>query len=113
MKYTGACHCKAVTYEFEGEVKEGLTCNCSICHAKGTVLHFLPRANVKVTGEEGMTTYKFNKNTIAHKFCPVCGVQPFGVALNNGVEFMAINLRTVDGLDLDTIKINKYNGKDL
>jgi hypothetical protein len=113
MKYKGSCHCGKVKFEFDGEVTEGMTCNCSRCHITGTVLHFLPKESVKVEGLENMTTYRFNKNIIAHMFCSTCGVQPFGMANNNGKDMMAINLRAVPEIDLDKIKINKYNGKDL
>lgn len=35
MRYTGSCHCGKVAFEVEGELKEVLDCNCSICQKKG------------------------------------------------------------------------------
>ncbi|MHA2939058.1 GFA family protein [Vibrio sp. RC27] len=38
MKYTGSCHCGAVTFRFDGdEITKGLRCNCSICIKKGSL----------------------------------------------------------------------------
>jgi hypothetical protein len=113
MNNKGSCHCKKVTFEFDGDITTGLICNCSHCHIKGVVLHFLPKAQVSISGEDNLTTYTFNKNVIQHQFCSTCGVQPFGFATNNGVEMMAINLRAVRAIDLDALEITKYNGKDL
>lgn len=113
MKNKGACHCNKVTFEFDGDVTAGMTCNCSRCHITGIVMHFLPASDVKITGEENLTTYKFNKNIIEHKFCSTCGVQPFGVSDNNGVPTLALNLRAVPAIDIDSLQITKYNGKDL
>lgn len=113
MTNKGSCHCKKVTFEFEGDVTEGMTCNCSHCHIIGTVMHFLPKDKVKITGEENLQSYTFNKNIIQHMFCKTCGVKPFGIGEHDGVKTMAINLRAVPDIDIEKLKINKYNGKDL
>jgi len=31
MQYRGSCHCGKVAYEVEGEIKEAMSCNCSMC----------------------------------------------------------------------------------
>jgi hypothetical protein len=114
MKNQGSCHCGAVTFEFNGEVKEGLSCNCSHCDIKGAVLHFLPKQEVAIlSGKDNLTTYTFNKHAIKHQFCNVCGVQPFGFADSPNGEMAAINLRTVPSINIEGITINKYNGKAL
>lgn len=112
VTYTGSCHCGAVRFEVEAEFTEGLQCNCSHCHRKGFVLAFVPNESFKLTSGEGsLTDYFFNKKAIKHRFCTTCGVQAFA----EGVAFpqVAINLRCVEGLDLDSLTISKYNGKDI
>lgn len=105
--YHGGCHCGKVKFTVEGDFTEGLSCNCSHCKAKGMLLSFVPAAQVtEVTGADTLTTYKFNKMHISHQFCAVCGVQPFGQA--DGTY--AINLNCLEGLDTETLKINKYDG---
>ncbi len=64
---------------------------------------------MKVTGEDTMTTYQFNKKVIDHKFCPTCGVQPFG----QSGDTMAVNLTCIDETDLDltSLTIKDVDGK--
>jgi len=49
MEYKGSCHCGQVKFVVEGELTEVLSCNCSICQKKGSLLWFLPTNQVKVT----------------------------------------------------------------
>lgn len=49
MEYKGSCHCGQVKFAAEGELTEVLSCNCSICQKKGSLLWFLPINQVKVT----------------------------------------------------------------
>jgi hypothetical protein len=108
--YHGGCHCGKVKFTVTGEFTEGLSCNCSHCKAKGMLLSFVPSSQVTLSsGAETLTTYKFNKMVIDHQFCPVCGVQPFGKA----GDTYAINLNCLEGLDTETLKINKYDGASL
>ncbi len=106
--YHGSCHCGAVTFTVEGEFTEGMVCNCSYCHKKGYILSFIPANQLSVlTGDEKLTTYLFNHKKIHHHFCAICGVQPFG----QSEEMIAVNLRCLDGLDTDTLTLNKVDGK--
>ncbi|MFH4246899.1 GFA family protein, partial [Acinetobacter baumannii] len=41
MEYKGSCHCGQVKLVVEGELTEVLSCNCSICQKKGSLLWFL------------------------------------------------------------------------
>lgn len=112
MKYTGSCHCGAITYEFEGDIKEVLECNCSHCSRKGLLLYFIPNEAFKLlSGAENLSEYFFNKKAIRHVFCKTCGVQ----AHAEGVAFpqVAINMRCVADVDITKIPRKAYNGKDV
>jgi hypothetical protein len=112
-KHKGACHCGSIAYEFEGEIGDALECNCSLCAKRGALLAFYPATAFTLsTPRETMATYHFNKNVIDHHFCPTCGIAPFSEAQNKGVKMVAINLRCVEGVDLQALKINRYNGRD-
>jgi hypothetical protein len=113
MSYQATCHCGAVEVQVEGDIPgEAIACNCSHCRRKGFLLSFVPRDHARITrGEEVLQTYTFNKHVIQHRFCPTCGVQP--IAEGNGPDgkpVAMINLRCVAEADLDTLKINKYDG---
>ena len=44
MKYKGSCHCGGIAFEVEGDdLNEVMSCNCSICSRKGSLLWFVPR----------------------------------------------------------------------
>ncbi len=115
MKHTGGCHCGKVKYEVEMEIGKPLSCNCSICQKKGTLLSFVPSNQFKLLqGENSLTDYLFNKHIIHHLFCSTCGVTSFAKgATSDGQEMIAINVRCLDGVDLDNIEITKYDGRSI
>ena len=81
MTYKGSCHCGQIAFEVEGELKEVMACNCSICSRKGSLLWFVPRDQFHLlTAEDRVSTYTFNKHFIKHRFCPKCGIHPFSEA---------------------------------
>jgi len=75
---------------------------------------FVPRAAMTLlTPPEKMSTYLFNKRVIKHHFCPTCGIHPFGEAVDsNGKEVAAINTRCLEGIDLSTLKVQHFNGRE-
>lgn len=115
MKYQASCHCGKVAVEFEGEIKEVLSCNCSICQRKGSLLWFMPRAGLKlISPEDAASTYTFNKHVIRHRFCPSCGIHPYAEAVDpKGNPMAAINARCVEGIDLAALSVKHYDGRSV
>lgn len=115
MKYTGSCHCGAIRFEADGEIKGAMDCNCSICSRKATLLWFVPAENFQLlTPRDPITTYTFNKHVIKHQFCRVCGVQPFSEASDSkGRPMVAVNIRCLENVDSTGIPVQHYDGKSL
>jgi hypothetical protein len=115
MIHRGSCHCGRVTFEVDAEIDSGLTCNCSICHRRGSVLWFVPRTQLRLsTPDDAAASYTFNRHTIRHRFCPVCGIHTWGEgAMPDGTPIAAVNLRCIDGADLSKIPISEYDGRAL
>jgi hypothetical protein len=115
MNYKGSCHCGKVAFEVEGEINGALACNCSICQRKGSLLWFVPRAAMKLlTPEDAASSYTFNKHVIQHRFCPVCGMHPYGEGSDpKGNAMAAINLRCLEDIDLESIPVQHYDGRAL
>ena len=114
MEYKGSCHCGKVTIEFEGEVNGAMSCNCSICQRRGALLMFIPRDHLKVTGESELATYTFNKHNIKHRFCKTCGILPYGEGTDpKGNRMAAINIRVLEGIELENIPVQHVNGRAL
>ena len=113
--YTGSCHCGGITFEVEGEIDSGLACNCSICTRKGSLLWFVPREKLRLkTPESAASTYTFNKHAIKHRFCPTCGIHPYGEGTDpKGRAMAAVNLRCIEGLDLEAIPVHHFDGRSM
>jgi len=114
--YHGSCHCGAVRYEARSEpITQAISCNCSMCGRKGTLLAFIPADDFTLTsGEDALTDYQFNKHVIHHLFCRTCGVTSFmRGAKADGTPVVALNVRCIDEVDPDAITINRVDGKRL
>lgn len=113
MNYKGSCHCGRVSFEVDGEIKQALACNCSMCQRKGVLMWFVPRASLKLLSpESAMNTYTFNKHVIKHHFCPVCGIHPYGEAIDpQGQPTAAVNIRCIENIDLESIPVQHFDGR--
>jgi hypothetical protein len=113
MKYKGSCHCGTVAFEVEGEIKSAMACNCSICQRKGSLLWFVPRSLLKLlTPEDAARVYEFNKHLIKHRFCPTCGMHPYGEGTDpKGNQMAAVNVRCLEDIDLDSIAVTHFDGR--
>lgn len=112
MLYQGSCHCGAIAFEVEGTIDGALACNCSMCRRKGVLMWFVARDQLRLrTPPEAASTYTFNKHVIKHRFCPSCGIHPYGEGADpKGNAMAAVNLRCIDDLDLDSIPVQHYDG---
>ena len=115
MNYKGSCHCGHVAIEVEGELGGAVSCNCSMCQRKGMLMWFVPRHALQLRTPEGnASTYTFNKHVIKHRFCPQCGIHVYGEGVDpKGNAMAAINIRCLDGVDLEQVAITKYDGRSL
>lgn len=113
--HQGSCHCGRIAFEVEGELEGAMACNCSMCQRKGALLWFMPRRQLRLrTPEEDTSTYLFNKHVIRHRFCPVCGIHAYGEGTDpKGEAMAAVNIRCLEGVDLDAVKITRFDGRAL
>ena len=115
-KYTGGCHCGRVRFAVETELKPVITCNCSICAKRGSLFTFvMPGAVEPVAGgDEDLTPYEFNNHVITHMFCPVCGILPYAKGTRpDGQKMVAINVRALEGVDLDALEMTPFDGRGI
>ena len=75
--WTGQCHCGAV--RFEANLSDGVNtarrCTCSYCRMRGAVAVSAEMGGVRiVSGQDRMTSYRFNTRKAEHFFCSVCGI---------------------------------------
>jgi hypothetical protein len=115
MIYQGSCHCGKVAFEVEGELKGAMACNCSICSRKGALMWFVPCDKLRLlTPESNVATYTFNKHVIKHRFCPKCGMHPYGEAVDpKGNAMAAVNIRCLEDIDLAAVPVKHFDGKSM
>lgn len=116
MKYQGSCHCGGIAFEVDGELPaEVMSCNCSLCQRKGSLMWFVTKDALTLqTPAENLSTYTFNKHLIKHRFCPTCGIHPYGEAVSPAFnEMVAINVRCLEGVDIEALQVKHFNGREL
>jgi hypothetical protein len=115
MEYKGSCHCGNIAFTIDGTIDGAMACNCTMCQRKGSLLWFVPREQLQLTTpDSNAATYVFNRHVIRHRFCPRCGIHPYGEGTDpQGNAMAAINIRCIEGIDLDAIPVQHYDGRSL
>ncbi len=115
-KRQGSCHCGKVRYEAEIDLSAPvISCNCSMCGRAGTLLSFVPEEWFHLlSGEDALTEYRFNHEVIAHLFCSTCGIKPFARGTSPaGTPMVAVNVRCLEGVDVDALTVKHFDGKSM
>jgi hypothetical protein len=86
-----------------------------MCQRKGMLMWFVPRTALQLrTPENSAHAYTFNKHVIKHRFCPNCGIHVYGEGVDpKGNAMAAINIRCLDGVDLEKVAITHFDGRSL
>jgi hypothetical protein len=109
---TGGCHCGMVRFAVlapgEIEVKE---CNCSVCRMTGFI-HLIVEADRfrLLSGEDKLTTYRFNTGTAKHHFCSLCGIKSFYVPRSKPNGF-SVNVRCLDPGQVTIARTTLFDGQ--
>jgi len=114
--YSGGCQCGKVRYQVQMDIGEVIACNCSRCRRLGSLLAFAPATQFKLqAGDADLTKFEFNKHMILHQFCATCGIQSFAIGTHpkTGAKMAAINVRCLDDVDVDSLKVKKVDGRSL
>lgn len=113
--FTGGCHCGQVRFEVTTELDGVIDCNCSICTKHGFLWAFAPAERfAQRAGEEVMGEYRFNRHALRHLFCTVCGVESFARGVDpDGRDTVAVNVRTLDHVDLGGLKRMPFDGRSI
>ena len=115
LTHRGGCHCGAVRWEVDAAIDEVVSCNCSICTKRGSLLAFAPAADFRLlSGQETVEDYRFATKRIAHLFCTRCGIESFGRGTApDGSMMVAINIRCIDDVDLESHSVRRFDGRSL
>jgi hypothetical protein len=124
--YTGSCHCGGTRFEVDLDLDHVRVCDCSICRRRGALIHRVPEDALRVLTPldlDALTLYQWHTFTARDYFCPKCGILPFRRPrtrtpreIEEGVEEFngwAVNVRCLDGIDLEGIPIRRVYGSRL
>lgn len=74
MIYRGACHCGAVTAEYETDAPVRLRHDgCSFCASRGVKSASDPMGALRLRAAQPLTRYRFGHKSADFLICPVCG----------------------------------------
>ncbi|KAK3174747.1 hypothetical protein OEA41_001993 [Lepraria neglecta] len=122
QSYQGSCHCGKVTFALQSEPLNDLEvtdCNCNICARNGYLWIYPSKDAVQLQGEESLRHhsryYKSDDKVAGHGFCSTCGVFVLNKLGEPNADsgILPINVRAINGVDLDGLKIKKHDGKTL
>lgn len=111
--YQGSCHCGRVAFTVEANLDRTLTCNCSYCQRRGSILTFSPATAFSLDkGEEALTEYRFHTQKIQHLFCATCGIESFArAAAPDGTPTVAVNVRCLSGVEPTELEPTLFDGR--
>ena len=110
--YEGSCHCGRVRFRVTADLEGIAYCNCSVCTKKGFLHLIVPPEQFKLlSGEDALSTYRFNTGTAQHTFCRHCGIHAFYVPRSDP-DKIDVNVRCLDGVDPTTLTIGQFDGKN-
>lgn len=111
--YKGSCHCGAVRFEADTGLDSPADCNCSRCSRLGWVMQAVAAGDFRLlAGEDRLTEFRFNTETIAHQFCSVCGIESFARGSDRqGNEVIMVNVNCLEDVNLDRSQLHHWDGK--
>jgi len=112
--YRGSCHCGKIRFEVDAEIDHVRVCDCSICHQRGALNYRVSEKDLRLfTPLSELSVYEWNTKLAKDYFCPVCGILPFRRPRNNLPDIWTVNVRCLEGVNLDSIPIKHVEGSKL
>jgi len=110
--HRGGCHCGRVRFEVSAPARpEVLDCNCSMCRKLGFLHLIVARGDFQLlSGEDALTTYRFNTGTARHLFCATCGVKSFYVPRSHPDGY-SVNARCLDDGTVEALVVKPFDGR--
>jgi len=109
---TGGCHCGMVRFAvLAPDVIEVKECNCSICRRTGYLHLIVDTERFRLlSGEDKLTTYRFNTGIAKHHFCSLCGIKSFYVPRSKPDGF-SVNVRCLDDGQVTISRVTLFDGQ--
>jgi hypothetical protein len=107
----GGCLCGMVRYQVKLDLGQIISCSCSYCSKRGLLLAFVSDDQFSLVSDDTeITDYSAVSTSLEHKFCRTCGAEVFARRKRqNGSRMIAINVRSLDGIDISALTIVRGN----
>jgi hypothetical protein len=111
MPHTLSCHCGAIRLEVDAALAGLEECNCSTCARHGFIFWKVPVEAVRLVSQKcRLASYHWRDADGGTQFCPTCGA----VLMRTGYrDRIAVNARCIDGIDVFTLEVKRYDGRNL
>jgi hypothetical protein len=113
--YRGSCHCGAVRFEADIDLRAGTSrCNCSICTKASLWSAIVPPSAFRLlAGEDNLGDYQRGGKFSHFLFCKTCGVRPFsrGDAPWTNGPYVSVQLTCLDDADLSDVPVTYFDGR--
>lgn len=105
--HQGGCLCGRVRYQVKVDLERVISCSCSYCSKRGLLLAFVSGDQFAlVSGDTEITDYSAESTSFIHEFCRTCGTEVFAWRKRqNESRMIAINVRSLDGIDVSAVDI--------
>jgi hypothetical protein len=110
MLHTGSCHCGAVRFRIDADLRELTTCDCSLCAKRNALMAKVPEAALTIDGgESDLTLYEWNTRRAKHYFCRRCGIYVFH-RKRAAPDSFGVNAFCLDGFDPAALPVRATPG---
>lgn len=111
---TGACHCGAVSWTFDGTPDGATACNCTVCRRYGVLwIYGYEGEEISVSGET--RAYARAEPHLTFNFCNQCGCVAWWRSTHtakDGRRRIAVNVRLAEPDAVADLPIDHFDGLD-
>lgn len=112
--YRGSCRCGAIRFEADLDLSRGTSqCNCSYCSKSGWWGILARPDDFRLLAGADEIVRLGSSPAAERPRCRICGIEAFGHGdvPEIGGEYYSINVRCLDGVDLEGVPVKYLDGK--
>ena len=111
VTHRGGCHCGRVRFEIDAPAEIDVNeCNCSMCARSGYLHLVVPKTRFRLlSGEDSLSSYRFNTGVAQHLFCSSCGIKSFYVPRSHPDGY-SVNARCLDVGTVTRRTVGQFDG---
>ncbi|THC92009.1 hypothetical protein EYZ11_008508 [Aspergillus tanneri] len=114
--YQGSCHCGQVKYSVSLspplEQQDVIQCNCTYSSIYSPITELAKLISSDRLDLQQKREYRFASKNYPHYFCTTCGTSLYAKgSAPDGGELVAVNVRTINDVDIKALKFKEIDGR--